>query len=487
MARRTFSTIILAALLSSPLITAAAPQTELLPEVAAILQIQKPDEALLKQDGYVGLTAIDAPAGMDYMAIGSRAVLESFHALEQALVKQDMGTEVGNSIKMKKYYGDQKPLDIDRYYAADVLPCVDLNNHGCISQTLALKEEIAAHNKRYAELKRRYLEIQKKPYWKTYGHTLNGAIPDFRTFTFLSSLWVDDAILAFEAGEIDKGFDLLNQEMRFKKAILASNSGLLNTLVAIGSLSNNYHVISELLDCPSMQSYLDDKRLAGLLQALTEHEKKAISNAVKYEVDEIALSTFLFSLEAFQSLLEEEIIRNQLPDPQANMQALAEQIDREKLANILYLSFQPIIKSAAIPIQEAASRQTGKSNEEMFFAVVESQFALPENAANSAEKAILMVAPPSYQQYVNRLYNLQIYQAMVQTKLRLLQSGIDTSNTAAVTAFLAHAELQNPYTHQPFNWDSELRVIWTQRLSDDYGYTNQKMEEAKEQLTVRVL
>ncbi len=487
MARRTLSTIILAALLSSPLITMAAPKTELLPEVAAILQIQKPEEALLKQDGYVGLIAINAPAGMDYMAIGSRAVLESFHALEQALVKQDVNKNGRKLINMDKYYSGKKPLSIDPYYADDVFSCRDLNNHECITQTLAFKEDIAAHNKRFEELMRRYLEIQKMPYWKSYEHTLNEAIPDLSTVMFLSRLQVDKAVLAFEAGKIDEGFNLLNQEMRFKKTILASRSSLINASVAALFLFGDYHVISELLDHPSMQPYLDDQRLARLLQSLTEREQKAISNALEYDLNNKTLGALLYSAKAHQDELEQNEVRNLLPDPQANLQKMAEQIDREKLANILFLSLQPVIDSAAIPIQEAASRQTGKSHEEMVRSVVESQFALPENAANIAEKAFLMVSPPDYQEYVNRFYNLQIYQAMVRTKLRLLQSGIDSGNAAAVIAFLADAELQNPYTHQPFNWDPDQRVIWTQRLSEDYNSFNQRMKEATERLIVRVL
>ncbi len=489
MARRTFSTIILAALLSSPLITVAAPKTELLPEVAAILQVQKPDEALLKQDGYVGLIAINAPEGMDYMAIGSRAVLESLQALQQALVKHNKEWGDMDSDDIAKYYRGKEPLKTPRFsYNNNLFPCGELDNHDCIAEILALKEDIAADARLFAKLMRRYLEIQKMPYLKAYGNTLDGAVPDFDTVLFLTRLRVDEAVLAFDAEKINEGFDLLSQEMRFIKSLLTLESEITDAVFATAILFHHYHVISELLDIPLLHPYLNDERLTGLLHPLTQQEQKAISNVVKYRRNDMVLGSFAYNDKLLQQQLEEAKVNNLLPDPLADLQKLAEQIDRKKLANITYLSFRPTIDSAAIPIHEAVSLQTWESHREMAIPVLEAQFALPENAANSSEKAFLMESiSVGYVNELIRFYNLQIYQAMVQTKLRLLQSGIDTGNAAAVTAFLADAELRNPYTHQPFNWDPDQRMIWTQRLSEKYNYTNQRLRESKERLAVRVL
>ena len=65
--------------------------------------------------------------------------------------------------------------------------------------------------------------------------------------------------------------------------------------------------------------------------------------------------------------------------------------------------------------------------------------------------------------YLGRLYDVQVYMALVNAKQRMLWAGVDTQNAEAVNAFLQKLEAQglNPYTQQPFAWDAATHLLST--------------------------
>lgn len=435
-----------------------APGSALLPEVAQILNPKEPDLAVLKEDAYVGLLAINAPEGMDYMTIGSQVVLNNFRHIQKILAEIDYEADQGGGDHPEKHYDGKKPLELDFDIAGESykFPCKDLYAYQCVTQVMDEKEHIRGLISRNALLMERYKQIMQLPYYNAYFYSLADSVPGYPNWVALSNLRLGQAILAFEAGHADEGFTLLQEEMAFAKSVLSRNGAMLDNTVAQHRIYTIYHVISSMLDTKLLSPYWGDERLSVLLVPLSEAEQKALAHMFEHE-----RNTFLYAIYTARNLEQEAP-----PETLTEQLALDIGYNREITSNVFYLMYEPVIERASLSLAEISARYMENTHgdlQEDMLNVLEEQgrlFAGHSSLFNKAGWSLMQEAVflPGAESRLYRFYDLQTYMALVYAKFELLKAKVDPDQ---VGEFLrAHQELaRSPYTQEPFKWDAKAQIL----------------------------
>lgn len=442
-------------------------RTEPLPQVAEILHPPKPDAAVLRQDVYAGLLAINAPEGVDFMAAGSRIAQDNYARLEQMFATQNINLKAP---EITSYYDGRARQELDLMVGGErfAFPCTNLQAHDCVAQTLAQKAAIHTLVANNAAALDRYLQVTSLPYYGTYLYTASDYLPSYQYVTILSSLRLAQAMEVFEAGDAAQGFVILEQERAFSDRMLAHDRTLIGQMIAIRRLYNYFHVVNALMDMSFMQEHIATKRFTTLLAPLTDEQQKGMVGALMSERD--------FGIQMFYALNKETamdqvslLMGEHTPSSDIDKALFAQQYDGNATSNIYYLSFQPAIERASLTLPQVSElfrqgRLTQTS--EQMAAVMQQQFALADQSnapGNMVGRILVETALPSMDDYLGRLYDVQVYMALVNAKQRMLWAGVDTQNAEAVNAFLQKLEAQglNPYTQQPFAWDAATHLLST--------------------------
>lgn len=439
-----------------------------LPQVQEIItRPPQHDRDVLRQDVFVGLYAIKAPMGMDYMSIGQEVLWKNTEHFEKALLLHDVASQDLYEDPLS-YYGGNPPLELDLHVNGEdfIYACKYLGNHTCIEQTLARKDDITMLVNQNKELMQRYLNIQQLPYYGNYVYRVNDYFPNYYVYVLLSELRLAQAIIAFEEGDANTAFDLLNTEMRFSRRMLSQDQLLIGKLIAVVKINTIYHTLSALLDRAYMQPYLQDQRLQELLQPLNPLEQKAMADAFRHERNwGIYFCVFQFQemQEMFSSkLLFDQFLFYMLYDPDVTV-------------NLAYLVWEPVIQRASMDMDEvsalylqgrltsleAASQQVLSDHIERNDELRQSgQFVRP----NLLGESLLSQSIPAWSPQLERLYDLQSYILLVNAKYQILRAGVGRHG---IQEFLKTGLdfAYNPITREPFTWDASTGTLSTSWLS----------------------
>lgn len=437
----------------------AASASALLPEVAEIIFYPKLlDETELKQDVYVGLLAMSAPEGADYMAIGSQIVLHNFNNLQKAIEALDDKLMLENAAYASKYYGEKPPLNFNLTVEGVEFqfPCKDLYAYECATDTLNQKIAIAEIIDNNATLISRYLRITKLPNYGVYFYGAADPLPFYQDVVQLSYLRLAQALMAFDAGNVNQGFTLLEEEMAFSKRMLAEDQTLIGQMLAIRRLYTTYHVISVAMDMSVVREHMGDKRLSSLLSPLTLTEQTGMARAFMTERN--------FGLYGFYTLKEKDL----------GVVLTSLFYDRNVTANIHYLMLEPLIERASLSLADVSKLVQQNQLTDVgpaMQAIRDEQFALSEQNGelyNSIGKALIQSGLADWSVYLNRLYDVQIYGAMVNAKLQILQADVKADD---VSEFVQNggAAMRNPYTQKPFEWSASTHTLKTPWLPGVVG------------------
>ena len=483
--------------------------SRLLPEVAPIiLDTQAPELDELKQNVYVGMLAIDAPEGMDYMEIGAQVVLNNFSLFKQAMAAQSFveGKEVDEP---SKHYGDKPTLEWDfgKGNTTFQYACTRLDATGCIGETLAKKEETLALMKKESNitLMRRYEETLKYPHYQAHSYIGFDTLPRYAYQTQFSHIRLIQALFAFDEGNIDTGFGLLEEEMAFAKRMLRETDTLVGNMITIFRLYAHYHTISALMDTPQMKPYLQDPRLLTLLAPLTVEEQKALSRSLSMERNLLLYTAYTLDADAFLSEMNEQEISTRLNDfspalSEAEKQAFLRQLkksgtvvsdyDRYSTVNMVYKSLEPILQRAGMSTEEVAylyaqnklenlQEAAGKSYRKQLAHENEVRKTHPEVPLNITGHILVGFHFPGYELYLQRFYDVQSYILLVNAKHQILSKGLESSD---VDTFLKSAGkvAQNPLTGERFTWDVSTGTLSTAWLAKNPPSGARESDEKKQ-------
>ena len=446
-------------------------KTRLLPDVANIVfNIETPSPQYLKQNVYSGLLAIDAPEGMDPLDIGTQVITNNFSQLKQA-ISTHTNIDDKKYDNPEKHYGDKKRL-VGNFKINDTnyqYTCAKLNATDCIGTTLANKENIQAlmTQGNNAKLMQRYMEIRALPHDTAYMLTAYDYVPMYGYQVQLSNIRLAQTLFAFNEGNANTAFNLLGEEMAAAKRILREDENLIGHMVAINMLYTGYHTISELIDNPAMQPYLQDPRLLTLLTPLNEQEQKALAKPFENERNFGLRELYMFNGDTTSN--ENELIKL------INKTIFAANYDRYATVNIAYKSWQPTIERASTPMNEVAKLYAQGKLEDLAEAdkkAIKTQATLEEEARKANPNIppnvigynLIDSASFNTENYLQRLYDLQGYILLVNAKHQIVSKGLK-SDEIDVYLKQAGATAQNPITREPFTWDAHTGTLSTPWLA----------------------
>lgn len=429
----------------------------LLPEVQKILDMPRPDPAVLRQDVFAAQLAFNAPEGADYMDLGSKIVLKNYDSFRRAIDSKRIAkaTIIDDEFKRDQLLSPEMALN-----GQDIkFPCRVIGAEQCATETLKLQQEIdqLVQFPRNQKLLKRYQQMQQLPYYYAadYMYSLSSPFPAYQQFVFFTELRQAEAILAIHRGEVDKGLAILTQEMQFTKKALTNEGILIGKMIAIRSLYSNLNVVSALLDWPQLQLYLSNSRVQALLAPLTEEEQKSFAKVMQGERNLI-----LCSIQSDGPDKTTENFTN--PSEKASVSLF----DLNSMANLRYQLSEPVIKRASLSMAEVSDLYVNKQLLPLDEEVDRLLAQLNEKQGGTINKTMAeMMNTGSMGEYLTRFYDFQGYLALVQVKYRIRQAGLKQSEVAAYLQTPA-AQAKHPYTQQPFSWHADTGWLSTPFLTD---------------------
>lgn len=473
MSKRRWCSLLLVLLVSlsacqKPFAAEKTQDVELSPMVKKILLTpRKLDPQLLKQDVSVGLLALNAPQGVDYLAAGSRMVLHNYDLAQQRLKAGEMA---GKALGPEDVYGGQPPLQFNDLVHGEKyqIPCRSnraLDNYHCAKQMIDDQAKLSVLVQQNQELLTRYEQIKQLPHWGAYFYSIDDPLPAYLPQMNLGALRFSEGIIAIHEGRADEGFALLSSEMAFLRRMAQQEGTLIGKMISIRLFVDNLSILSSMLDLPSMRPYLNDPRLLALLAPLTEVQQTGMQPALETERSMNLLMLYIGAGGADVGLGEGAVY------------------ERNAVTNIAYEMWMPVLGQASLDMGKASQAYQAEKGLPPLGAAMKRVFDRELAAAEAqgrplsemGRKILDPSAQSNIQAYFGRWYDMQAYLALVRAKQQILQADI---GPAEVTAYLQKLgpDGRNPYTQKPFVWHADKGLLSTDRLDQANGFEGQTQE-----------
>lgn len=432
--------VLMAALL--PHFSYGAAETPLLPEVKKALEVPPLDEKEMAQNSYVYLLTIDAKDD-DYVDIARKYLMANNQWLKQAVKDYDKD-------KLPPYPNLTYDSILDRKIDGKdyVFPCntlgTSLVNPPCLAAILANKQQTLALIDKNQKILTRYKQVIVLPNFHPYNYA-NYPLNQ----TFLFQLELLRAVYAIDEGNINKGLDILQQQVDFTKKGFVSTD-MTSRIVMRTRLITEYHIISDLLNAyPDLVKEPNLPKIRALLGPLPNYNLNLKEAMLNY---------------SFNILLD-SISSNEDNKKEADKTHLTynqnETLNKSYLANEPYIKFTQLtlpemqhIYVTNVPINPLKECSLGNDS------VIrdcdkDNQFG--DFAATAYKEGI-------YRDRFYQLYDVYNYLALVNLQLEILARGLTAEQ---VPAFLATAgdKAVNIITQKPFVWDKEKSTINTNYLT----------------------
>lgn len=429
----------------------SVPQAELLPEVALIVQGAEIEKDQVTLNGYAATFGIDAPVGIDFVALGE----QRFGHLRQRALN---ALHERNYAMLEEAVPDVLPRDDRRRLAppmrAEISPrlsfaCVDLNNHECIADVVAERLVWQEQFERNAVLSARYEYVMQLPYWHTSMYAVSDPAPPLGYLLQMSQLRLAQAVVLMNDDQVGEAIDLISREIAFYRKMRSGRGDLLNHTVAVRGLFTAYHTLEQLLEAENMYAYLGDERLVALMQPLSLEEQRIMAEVLKAERNRMLYMLYT------------------IPSTMGASERLF--YDQNDTCNLAYRRYEPMIAHGAMTMAEASQHYlsglagnntiTKADKEEAgYWACVLQQ--KDHFLANWIGSVLGCTVPIDYKKYLYRDYHLQVYMALVRLKYELARHDIPFEN---ISDFLSQENefARNPYTQAFFEWDSQHQLLST--------------------------
>lgn len=338
----------------------------------------------------------------------------------------------------------------DRYQ----LPCDQLDNYQCVDQIIKDMQQIEPRLEKNKVLLTRYQIALKKPDYFVYTFVAEAPFPSYMSLMYASQLRLAQAVLLMDRGDVEQGLDILHGEIKFYKEMLLTKGLLIDSMIAIRQLLISYFVVSGLLDHPQLKPHLYNSKLVALAQPLSMPEQQSLVSVFKKEQAFMVVHSYLmgdyyeqehYKTEDFADVYKEKNVYIE----QAKVLGYSLTFDRVATINAAYNKVNGLINKASytLPIAslqyffEMADNASSLSFDEVYL----------KYGRNNLWGGILL-EKDTLSPYLLRLYDLNIYALLLQTKLMIKQSALSKQQ---VCGFLDRLERRNPYTTQLFTWDAK--------------------------------
>lgn len=299
-----------------------------------------------------------------------------------------------------------------------------------------------------ALLLQRYQSILGYPSYQDYiAGTLDTPMPPYLGITWVAGVRNAQCALLVQAGHSDACLEMLDEDIRIARKMLAGGRTILGKMVPVMLLNHDYRLLGEILGTDNDAARTYPSQLAGMLAPLSAQE---------LDFSKALLEGFMTA----PNLLREVQQLSGGPSALKPLRFLGSTIGRVFLKYNATLNLDYRLRRLLIEQSHLSARayinRLHEYNEKAR-SIVPRKFNLGM-IYNPIGKIMLAVALPDYPTYMLRIHDLSGLRRLVEMQWQILRQGI---TPAQVPAYLkkAGAQGQNPYTEQPLDWDAGKHTL----------------------------
>lgn len=467
-------------------------ETPLLPEVEKVLLVTL-DDKLLENNAHVALMGLTAPENEDYYAAGVRVIKGNYQIFRQAIANQQSLNFISFQNPESYYCSKQKPLTINmsvqgkQYnWFSKEFSCDHLANTNCVASIINNKQNFQQLIQQNQFLLSRYKEIIKLPSYQSINDYLSLPRLDFGEIEKLSQLNIINALYLIDGGDTQLGLSILAQEVTFTKKMLEGGDSI-DVILGLRKLYIIYHIVGNLLDSSQLADQLNSPLLVRILEPLSTKQQQAFVSAFALERDAKLMLLYLSGGYEYANNKVEFLpiwTRTQgkmsLGDSCYDFAKWNFKFVRFNLNDTLnrkYQRYLSYIEKAKLTLPEV----TNSYLQPLIDSNLSCEAIYKEYGANNFIGGwMTYMLLPGYDVYLQRLYDVPNYLALVNVKLQIKQTGVTKKQVPSFLAQLGD-KAKNPYSKEPFKWDADK-----QQLSSDWIEATKEVSRYGERATISI-
>ncbi len=400
------------------------------PEVAAAMVFTPPDAEAMRNNGYFTMLGLGAPADEDALSAGMR-----FFAAQVADYQQFQRTG---------HYDSAASLSALKHRRIDLngLRC-DAEVIDCFRHYRTHADTIRVQAKEHSVLMARYLSLGALPsYTEVVPPSIGVVFPNYAIVTAASELLGMQAALAFDKGDTDEAWRLLEANAAVHHRMRSGARTVLGSMIALAVEMRQQRLIAGLARARAPLDEGQADRLARLMRPAPPSMSATM------------VGERSFSLVAYSTTKPSDV---------AEM-TWGSHLSRWLEDSILALAYLPnatlneafdewgevIRLSGLLPDQFDAAVQTLR---------LKHQSSIPTRWRNPVGQALLgSSGPPVVLPYIERVHDVEGHRRLVQLQIAALRERVSPENMTEWLAAQPPA-VRTPYTLQPMGWDAAKQSL----------------------------
>lgn len=404
---------------------------ELKPEVKKALNWQPPEHALDKDNGFLILLGMDAPAEQNAWQVGKQRLEAEFtrYKIAQQIHKEPPNNDLitSNPDKEREHYR-----------------CDYFKEQNCVD--FYLKQDTAKMNAAFAAYKvqqTRFNAIKQSKYFvEAVPPSLQMTSPPYWSLATAYDMNRIKAVILISSGKIEQGVSSWMENALFSRRFLRESSTLVSRMLAIAIVQRDMRVLSELLTkYPQLATYRT--QLLPVLEPFPGAEFKMIK-PMEFERD---LHLQIMSNIPFQ------LTHGISPEFGSWEKSLNLLFYQANASDNLFYDFGTLrvqlAESDALHLDQTNSKVLEKQKELLGFGF---EFLYLRNPIG---KILASIAQPAYINYIERQHDTDGYMRLVSLQLELAAEN-NLNEDRIKHIMVKHP---NPYTGKPMDFDPKTKQI----------------------------
>jgi hypothetical protein len=418
-------------------------QDEPLSPMAEKVLHYQPTPVLPERNAFVGIAGLDAPAGSDFIQVG----VENIRRANQDF--QRSGVYVP-----PRENAPQPVQKLEFSIAPYTYSCSKEMSENCLEEIEAKAQDIQKLLEENDELIARYLRIQAMPEFSNIiPGTVEFSLP-YRGLMNLSRLLSAKAVLDIQNGHLQEGLDFLEKDLDFYRNILASREvGIIDIMVAVRQIQRYANLLLLLARQEKLRNHAD--RIRRLLMPL-DTPKETFLRALWRE--EVFISQGLYHLGEYMDIAP---AKGTYLDQLIALFFFKKNMSLNLNSEFWIVERRLIDTMTPLQLHEMRKGSWWENEIRPRVCTIPKDYLFCRHITNFAGEIIVMIAQPDHVHYLLQIHDIDARLRLFRAQLEFVEAAKNAPKAEAPEAILARLgpETFNPYTGQPFEWDSETETL----------------------------
>ena len=386
-------------------------------------------------NAYYVLLGMDAPDGEDAQAAGRRIRAEIDRQFRENPARTDYSQPPYNKAICSSWY--------DTACSWSQFRCPWRTRVDCVAFYLTAKPRMLQGMAEQAVLRQRYRQFSQIPVFvEPLRHSAQEPWPNDSALMQAAEMRLVEAVLACDSGDLAAGAQILVQEIRVHRRLLADSSQIITKMMAVALLRRDYAVLSN-----AIEHWPPLARQTALTEAWQPLQAREYDMRREIESDAAGKANLLY--QALQTPARSGKFLDRLYAhfglPNATVNTLA----RWTAENVRSAEGDP---STADARHRAAIDRMSKEASQV------APYASWRFIRNPEGKTLLLMTHIDWTAYAERIYDLDGYIRLVALQAALQRDGVPLAQVAGYVQ-RAGPDLRNPYDRQPMQWDAARSML----------------------------